>query len=274
MSDNVIWPLPGDHLVQDWFAIDEPSPEVYRIQEPLHEENVKSFLVLGSEGAVLIDTGMGVGDMRGAVESLTTLPVTVINSHAHWDHIGSNQQFDEIWIHEAEAEGLVAGVSNDTLRRWFAPNNLRGPLPDGFSPESISYPATPATGTFEGGEEVDLGDRCLEVIHCPGHSPGGIALWDEENRLLFTTDVAYPCTLLVDSRDDLPVYHETFNRLTALDPEPIALYGSHCDVEMPVSMLAAQRDAIATIIEGLPPSRELDEGILRWEFDGFALDLG
>lgn len=273
MSDNVFWPRSGE-LVQDWFLIDEPSPGVFRIQEPLHEENVKSFLVVGAERAALIDTGMGVADIREVVDSLTTLPVTVVNSHAHWDHIGGNHLFDEIWIHEAEAAGLVNGVSNAILRPWFAPERLRGPLPDGVTADSISYPPTPATGTFEGGEEIDLGERSLEVIHCPGHSPGGIALWDEGNRVLFTTDVAYPCTLLLHDRDDLPVYLRSFERLTALDPEPAAVCGSHCDVEMPVRMLAAQVDAIRAILDGQEPDRELDGGVLRWEFDGFALELG
>jgi glyoxylase-like metal-dependent hydrolase (beta-lactamase superfamily II) len=272
MTDT-IWPREGE-LVQGWFAIDEPSPGVVRIQEPLHDENVKSFLVLGTERAVLIDTGMGVGDIGGVVASLTDLPVTVINSHAHWDHIGGNEHFDEIWIHEAEAEGIVNGVPNDVLRPWFQPDRLRGPLPPEVSADSISYPPTPATGTLEGGEEIDLGDRCLEVIHCPGHSPGGIALWDEGNRILFTTDVAYPCTLYVYKRDDLPVYLATFDRLLTLDPQPLAIYGSHCDVEMPVAMLAAQRDAIAAIIGGLAPTRELPDGVLRWELAGFALELG
>ncbi len=269
MADT-IWPREGE-LVQGWFAIDEPAPGVFRIQEPLHDENVKSFLVLGTERAALIDTGMGVADIAAAVRSLTDLPVTVINSHAHWDHIGGNAGFDEIWIHEAEAEGIVSGVSNDVLRPWFSPERLRGPLPPGISAERIGYPPTPPTGTLTGGEEIDLGERGLEVIHAPGHSPGGIALWDEGNRILFSTDVAYPCTLYVYSRDDLATYLRTFDRLVALDPRPLAVYGSHCDVEMPVGMLTAQRAAIAAIAGGLEPTRELPDGILRWEFAGFAL---
>ncbi|HEV2127326.1 MAG TPA: MBL fold metallo-hydrolase [Thermomicrobiales bacterium] len=273
MSDNVIWPREGE-LEQGWFAVDSPAEGVWRVQEPLHEENVKSFLVLGVERAALIDTGMGVGDILAVVERITTLPVVVINSHAHWDHIGGNAQFDEIWIHEAEAAGLANGVPNETLRGWFGPDRLRGPLPTHVDPATVAYPPTPPNGTLEGGEEMDLGDRCLEVIHAPGHSPGGTCLWDERNRILFTTDVAYPCSLLVDTRDDLPVYHRTLERLAALEPAPELVFGSHCDVEMPVAMLAAQRDAIAAIMDGREPDRELDGGVLRWGFDGFAVELG
>ncbi|HEV2127232.1 MAG TPA: MBL fold metallo-hydrolase [Thermomicrobiales bacterium] len=273
MSDNVIWPREGD-LEQGWFAVDSPAEGVWRIQEPLHDENVKSFLVVGSERAALIDTGMGIGNIRDVVERITSLPVVVINSHAHWDHIGDNARFGEIWIHEAEAGDLLTGVSNDILRDWFGPDRLLGPLPPHVDVSTVTYPPTPPTGTLQGGEEIDLGDRSLEVIHSPGHSPGGIALWDERNRILFTTDVAYPCMLLVHDRKDLPVYLQSLERLLALDPLPELVLGSHCDVEMPVIMLAAQRDAIAGIIDGQEPTREVEEGRLLWELEGFSVKLG
>ena len=92
--------------------------------------------------------------------------------------------------------------------------------------------------------------------------------------MLFTTDVAYPCTLLVHDRQNLPAYLATFGRLVALDPAPTVVHGSHCDVEMPVAMLTAQRDAIRAIIDHLEPTSKAEDGWLRWEFDGFALELG
>lgn len=69
-------------LEQGWFDVRQPEPGVFVIEEPLHEERVNSFLVVGSDRAVLIDTGKGVGDIRALVEGLTDRPVTVVNSHA------------------------------------------------------------------------------------------------------------------------------------------------------------------------------------------------
>ena len=75
-------------LVQDWFRVWEDRPGIWVIEEPLHSECVKSNLIVGRDRAVLIDTGMGVGDIRKLVMELTRLPVTVVQSHAHNDHIG------------------------------------------------------------------------------------------------------------------------------------------------------------------------------------------
>lgn len=55
-------------------------------------------LVLGRKYAILFDTMSGYGDLRGYVESLTSLPVIVINSHGHFDHMGGNYQFDETYM--------------------------------------------------------------------------------------------------------------------------------------------------------------------------------
>ena len=219
--------------------------------------------------AALIDTGMGVADIAAVVRSLTDLPVIVTSNHAHWDHIGGNELFDEIWIHEAEAEGRQRRVE-----RYPAAVVLAGPaartLPEGFRAEAVSYPPTPPTGTFTGGEKVDLGDRTWRSYGRP--FAGGIALWDEvtgSSSPPLPTRARSAC--IVGRTFQLPAHLRTADRL---NPQPVAVFGSHCDVEMPVEMLAAQRDAIAAITGGLEPTRELPGDVLRWEFDGFALELG
>src|SRR6478672_11535818 len=99
-------------IVQNWFAVWEPEPGLFAIQEPFHSEQVYSYLVTGSERALLVDTGTGIGDIRAVVYELTDRPVTLLNSHAHWDHLGGNWRFDGIWIHEAEAADLERDRDN------------------------------------------------------------------------------------------------------------------------------------------------------------------
>ena len=79
----------GDRL-EDWFRIVELEPGVTLIEEPWHHEHVKSYLITGTKRAVLLDADMGIGNLRGVVRGLTRLPVTVVLSHAHWDHIGGS----------------------------------------------------------------------------------------------------------------------------------------------------------------------------------------
>src|SRR3954447_17876971 len=111
-------------LEQAWFRVWEDQPGVWVIEEPLHSERVKSYLVIGQDRAALIDTGMGVGDLRALVEARTSLPIIVLQSHAHNDHVGSAAQFDDVRIHPAEAAALERGQSAERLANWFAPTEM------------------------------------------------------------------------------------------------------------------------------------------------------
>lgn len=257
---------------QPWFAVRFADPGIFIIEEPHHVERVKSYLIEGGERAILLDTGMGVGDMRALVEGLTDRPVIVVNSHAHWDHIGGNQQFGESWIHETEAEALAKGVPNTKLRRAFSPENLSGPLPDGVDPATISFPPIAATGTVRDGHRFDLGTRTLEVIHGPGHSCGGISLLDAGNGALFSTDVAYAGALYVYDPAELPVYHASLSRLADLAPNLNAVYPAHGASPISPALLPMMRDGVAAVIDGLPPQRT-EGDMARYDFDGFALQV-
>lgn len=122
---------------------------------------VRSFLVVGRERALLVDTGSGEADVMELVRSVTDLPVTLIHSHADGDHTGGDGPFDQVTLHRAELE------------------SYREKRPD----ETVKY-------TFvEDGEVLDLGGRQLEVVHLPGHTPGHIVLLDRANRLVLGGDM-------------------------------------------------------------------------------------
>jgi glyoxylase-like metal-dependent hydrolase (beta-lactamase superfamily II) len=258
-------------LVQGWFDIAETEPGIFRIGEPLHDEDVKSYLVVGSDRAVLIDTGMGIGDLRAVVDALTDRPVAVVNSHAHWDHIGANWRFAEIAIHRAEAERLPRGVAAERLRPAFADQCLKGPLPAGTDPDTIAIPPSRASTLLDGGEVFDLGGRRLEVIHAPGHSPGGIVLLDRASGVLFSTDVAYPGALYCQNTDaNLDDYRRSMRMLADLAPSLRTVYPSHNDSPMAPALLPRMSVALDEIAAGRPADAVTDD-VARHLFDGFSV---
>ncbi|WP_315823617.1 MBL fold metallo-hydrolase [Paraflavitalea speifideaquila] len=83
-----------------WFEIYQLNDKTYAFKEPHHVEEVICYLIMGQHRAILFDTGMGIGDIRAEVTAITSLPIVVVNSHCHYDHIGGNHQFEEIWSYE------------------------------------------------------------------------------------------------------------------------------------------------------------------------------
>jgi len=77
----------------EWFEVWDVGDDVIAIYEPMQWQEIISYLVLGSERALLFDTGMGIAPISEVVAQLTDLPVTVLNSHTHMDHIGGNAEF-------------------------------------------------------------------------------------------------------------------------------------------------------------------------------------
>jgi glyoxylase-like metal-dependent hydrolase (beta-lactamase superfamily II) len=258
-------------LGHGWFDVRPVTKNVTAIVEPRHAECVISYLIEGSDRAILLDTGMGVGDIAALASQLTSAPITVINSHAHWDHIGDNWRFAEIAIHEAESALLGEGVDTATLKRWFAPEHLRGPLPPGFDLDTFSIAPSQATRFLNEGDVVDLGDHSLSVLHLPGHSPGGIGLLDSSSGWLFSTDVAYPSVLYAYGSDaDFAIYRNTMRRLADLVPDLTGVSGSHDGISMPPAMLIDMADALDSIAAGRMAERR-DRDRDHHFFKGFSV---
>ena len=91
-----------------WFAVEKIAADTYVISEYKHWEETHCYLLCGTERAILIDTGLGVANIKKVVENLTDLPVTVLTTHVHWDHIGGHKYFKDFAVHENE----VSWISN------------------------------------------------------------------------------------------------------------------------------------------------------------------
>ena len=128
------------------------------------------YLITGSERALLVDTATGYEDLAEIVRSLTDLPVTVVNTHGHGDHIVGNVYFDHAWIHPADIplHDMFFGYAKEQLDAH------------GLKPCPLK--------AIEIGQIFDLGGVQLEVVDLKGHTAGSIGLLDREGRILYTGD--------------------------------------------------------------------------------------
>lgn len=144
---------------------------VYRIDDAGEST---CYLVCGNEKAALIDTLNGAEDLHAIVKTLTDLPVTVINTHGHCDHIGGNMFFDRVWIHPADEALAMEHLG-------FLKEEM----------EALGRTAAPFSFLQEG-QVFSLGGVTLEVIPLYGHTAGSVGLLCREKRLLFTGDGMNP----------------------------------------------------------------------------------
>lgn len=254
-----------------WFEVYRVAPGVFAIYEPHQFEEVISFLILGEKRAALFDTGMGIGDMRRVVAALTSLPIVVLNSHTHNDHVGDNWEFNEIYGMDTDFTRINAKGSREDAQAELTPDSICGQLPGGFDAKSYSTRAFHITRWIHDGETVDLGGRVLEVIATPGHTPDAICLLDRKNGLLFTGDSYYAGPIWLYRREtDLDAYIHSAERIAALAPQLLLLLPSHnVPVDDPAQLpkLAA---AIKKVRAGRVKPISVGEGKVHYIVDGFV----
>ena len=217
---------------QSWFEVYKVSEGTFAICEPGHWDGAISYLIEGRDKAVLLDTGMGFGDIKKVIEHLTRLKVSVVNSHTHFDHVGGNHQFEEIAVfdNDFEIENLERGRAIEELKNELGQERLFKPPPEGFDPKTYRILPSKPTRLLKHEESIDLGNRKLRVLHTPGHSPGSICLLDTKSRELFTGDTFYLSFLLANlPESDFLAYSRTADYLASLALSISVLRPSHDD---------------------------------------------
>ncbi|MBN1683378.1 MBL fold metallo-hydrolase [Candidatus Bathyarchaeota archaeon] len=202
-----------------WFDVYETTPETYAIYESGQFEEVISYLVLGEEKAALIDSGNGIGDIKDLTEELTDLPIEVINTHAHGDHVGGNWAFEEVAAFNHQyVRDRMKGRSNQELGNFLKEEMLNKPLPKGVDKNTFSLQPYEVTRWLKENDLIDLGGKTLKVIHTPGHTPDGICLLESKENLLFTGDTFYPAPIYIYSKGtSLEEFITSYEKIIALD---------------------------------------------------------
>lgn len=257
-------------VVGGWFEVYRIRPGVFAVYEPHQGEEVISYLIAGEKRALLFDTGMGIADIKKTVGELTSLPVSVLNSHTHNDHVGDNWRFHNVYAMDTGFTRENAKGSTADAQAEIKPDQICGQLPAGFNRKSYATRPFPIAHWLRDGDKIDLGGRTLQVIATPGHTPDSIALLDANNGLLFTGDTYYPGPIfLYRPETDLDAYVASVEKLAALAPRLQLLLPAH---NVPV----ADPADLSRVVAAMQQVREgkikpvAHDGKWEYKFQGFS----
>lgn len=255
-----------------WFTVQQIDDNTYAISEYGHWEKVHSFFLIGEEKAVLIDTGLGIDNIKRITDKLTTLPIDVITTHVHADHIGSHGEFERIYVHERDKDWLVNGIKGlpiEQIRKDIS-RNITLPVPKTFNPDTYQPFQGEPFGILDDGDVLDLGGRRLIIYHTPGHSPGHLSIFCETNGYLFTGDLLY---------DETPIYAfypstcpvDLVNSLERISdiPNITIVYGSHNSLGLEPKILEEVKIAVKFLRE----NELVKFGTGIHEFNGFSIQF-
>lgn len=254
-----------------WFEVYKPVPGVFAIYEPHQWEETIGYLIVGEKRALLFDTGMGISDVKKITAELTKLPITVLNSHTHPDHVGGNWEFADVEGMDTDYTRNNAKGSREAAQHEIAAGHICGTLPAGFDPKAYATRPWKIAGYIRDGSRFDLGGRTIEVLAVPGHTPDSIALLDRSNGLLFTGDTYYPATIyLTGPGTDLDAYATSVRKLAALAPQLKLVLGAHNIPVAQPSVLPRLAAAFASVRAGKVAATPEGPGYVVYKVDGFA----
>ena len=207
--------------------------EVIQINENswrIEDSGVRCFLLKVTEKALLIDSGMELHNARDIAESLTALPVSLLNTHADGDHIGSNGQFESFYMHPAEEAHYRRGGRGGTI-----------------------IPVTE-------GDTLDLGGRELRIIDLPGHTPGSIAVLDVRNRVLISGDPVqeHGRVFMFGTHRNMENYIRSLEHLETFAGQFDEIWPSHADISISPSLIRKLHDGAVDVLNGKVPGYPAD----------------
>lgn len=208
-------PWEGSVWFDDWYAVEKVDCGTYIIAEPNGKQYNVNYLIVGTERAVLFDTGPGEQDLDYIVDSLCNVPVTVLFSHFHYDHVRNIDQFDNLAFLDlpylqdrADEDGnftfefdevLASSPSEVQVDEWWTP-----------------------------GEQIDLGNRKIEVMNIPGHTWESVAIIDKDRKYFLTGDYMYNGALFAFlPGSDLDAYRSSAVNILDETDQDYVFFGAH-----------------------------------------------
>ncbi len=178
--------------------------------------NVFAYLAVGNEQALLVDTGLGLGSLKEYVRSLSDLPLTVVATHGHLDHVGGAGEFPFVFVPEKDRQLALNSTGKDARANYL---NGQG--------ESVSYEdligelSEEQVRTYDPESVFDLGGYHVKMLPMYGHTQGShCALFVEDRTVLFgdaCNSAAFmqlnESTTIEEYRDNLKEFKEKYSDL-------------------------------------------------------------
>ena len=188
------------------------------------------YLIEGRDYALLIDSIIGLGNLKAFCGTLTDKTIRLVNTHSHSDHVGGNFHFEECWMHHRDIGFFQTciGIRKEQLFEMAKQTSLPE-YRDQIEPDDNFADWNPMkVFPLYDGDIFDLGDRTVEVVEVGGHTAGSIVLIDHKTRIAYTGDACNGNTLLEFS-NSLPIiaYMRNLLRLKEHQHEFDQMYGGH-----------------------------------------------
>lgn len=254
--------------MDNWFSVSKIDDNTFAINEDKHWEETHCYLLYGTKSALLIDTGLGVANIKKVVNCLTSLPVLVATTHIHWDHIGSHKYFDNIAVHEAEKDWL--SVKFPIPLQVVKHNLVCKPcdFPLDFSIDSYQLPQISPQQILHDGDCLDLGERKITVIHTPGHSPGHCCFYEPERKYLYSGDLIYSgCLDAFYPTTDPQLFWQSVKKIQHLNVERVL--PAHHQLNIPVNIINRIEEAFSQLAR----ESRLEQGNGIFEFADFQIHI-
>lgn len=155
---------------------------------------VACYLIEGADRACLVDTCNGIGDLGTFVASKTKLPLTVILSHGHADHIGGAGFFDNVYMNHADMPILKAHKE-----RAFRKDIIKMVHLTELGEGAFKEVSEDRIGNIGADMTLELGGVAVDLLSVPGHTPGSLCALIGEDRTLIVGDACDDNILLFDS---------------------------------------------------------------------------
>jgi glyoxylase-like metal-dependent hydrolase (beta-lactamase superfamily II) len=271
--------LPEIRTNSKWFKVYSVGENVLAIVEPYNFEEAISYVILGKNKALLFDTGIGVDSISLVVKQLTNLPIIVINSHSHYDHIGGNYEFDNILALKTDftLKHSKEGWNHEAVKHEVTQEAICLEKLSKFDTAKYSIRPYKISKFLANNDIIDLGDRKIKVIAVPGHTPDAIALLDQSKGYLWTGDTYYDGDIYLFAKEtDLAAYKKSILKLSKIAPTLKYIFPSHNNpISQPAKLneltkkFANLKAGKATIIDN-----EDNTIIFKYPYFGFKIKKG